>query len=59
MGDGLVATVGLGQWREDRQEPALRTAGDDVANLARFLRDGGTSYSAADVIGYLLDRSAA
>jgi hypothetical protein len=30
------------------------TAGDDFENLGRFLTDGRTSYSADDVIDYLL-----
>ena len=33
---------------------ALVTAGDDVANIARFLKPGEDSYGAADVIEYLL-----
>jgi len=31
--NGLVATAGLGQWRQDGREPVLVTAGDDVAYL--------------------------
>jgi NAD(P)H-dependent flavin oxidoreductase YrpB (nitropropane dioxygenase family) len=57
--NGLVATIGLGQWRVGRLEPALVTAGDDVLGLARFMPDGRTSYAASDVIAYLLDRAAA
>ncbi len=57
--NGLVATIGLGQWRGGWQEPSLVTAGDDASGLARFIPDGRVSYSAADVIDYLLDRSAA
>ena len=55
--NGLVATAGLGQWRKDGPEPALVTAGDDVAGLSRFVPEGGNSYSAADVVAYLLERS--
>jgi nitronate monooxygenase len=55
--NGLVATAGLGQWRRDGPEPVLVTAGDDVAGLARFLPDGRSSYSASDVVAYLLERS--
>jgi nitronate monooxygenase len=57
--NGLVATVGLGQWRGTRPEPALVTAGDDVLGLARFMHGGRGSFSASDVIAYLLDRRAA
>jgi NAD(P)H-dependent flavin oxidoreductase YrpB (nitropropane dioxygenase family) len=57
--NGLVATIGLGQWRVGRPEPALVTAGDDVAGLLRFMPEGRTSYAARDVIAYLLDRAAA
>ena len=52
--NGLMSTVGLGQVHGSLQEPPLITAGDDVVNINRFLRDGETSYSAGDVIGYLL-----
>jgi len=55
--NGLMATVGLGQVRDSVQEPPLITAGDDVVNLKRFLHDGQTSYSAADVIGFLIPRA--
>ncbi len=57
--NGLVATVGLGQWRVDRPEPALVTAGDDVLGLVRLMPNARGSYSASDVIAYLLDRPAA
>lgn len=52
--NGLMANVGLGQLRPEGPEDALVTAGDDVANLARFLPDGVDSYRAADVIRWLL-----
>lgn len=52
--NGLVATMGLGQVRRDGfAEPPLITAGDDLAELERFLGDR-RSYSAADVIEHLL-----
>jgi NAD(P)H-dependent flavin oxidoreductase YrpB (nitropropane dioxygenase family) len=57
--NGLVATVGLGQWRDMRSEPALVTAGDAVAGLARVVPDGASAYSASDVIAYLLGHPAA
>ena len=53
--NGLMANVGLGQIRAGGlAEDPLLTAGDDVANLARFLPAGADSYSAADVIRWLL-----
>ena len=51
--NGLAATVGLGQWREDGVEPALVTAGNEVVDLARFRRADGEPYTAGDVIAYL------
>jgi nitronate monooxygenase len=52
--NGLLATIGLGQIRRGAIEPALVTAGDDVANIARFLRPGRTTYSADDVLDDIL-----
>jgi nitronate monooxygenase len=53
--NGLVANVGLSQMRsEEEQELALMTAGDDVANVAQFLKPGCDSYTAADVMERLL-----
>ena len=53
--NGLAATVDLGQVRTAGQaEPALVTAGDDATQIARFARDRGDSYNAADVINALL-----
>ncbi len=49
--NGLLAAIGLGQCRaEGEVEPAIVTAGDDVKNLARYLKDGDLRYAAADVI---------
>jgi nitronate monooxygenase len=56
--NGLMATVGLGQQRSDGAEDPILTAGDDVANLARFLPAGRDSYGAADVIRWLLGEPA-
>jgi len=56
--NGLLATVGLGQVRKTGVEPTLITAGDDVANITQFLRQGRSSYSAGDVIDYLLNQEA-
>ncbi len=52
--NGLLGTIGLGQVRNGVVEPAIITAGDDVANISRFLRDGKESYTAAEVIEDLL-----
>jgi nitronate monooxygenase len=52
--NGLMANIGFGQIRSDGPEDPLLTAGDDVANLARFLPAGSDSYHAADVIRWLL-----
>ena len=53
--NALMANIGLGQIRRDGSvEPILVTSGDDVAEVARFLPDGASSYRAKDVIDYLL-----
>ncbi len=51
--NGLLATIGLGQIREHESERPLVTTGEDARHLARFLRPGRESYSAADVIAHL------
>jgi len=51
--NGLMATVGLGQLRDRGPEPALLTAGNEVADLARLVDDGEEHYRAEDVIRYL------
>lgn len=53
--NGLMATIGLGQRRtQGDQELPIVTAGDDVRDLARLVPPGETSYSATDVLRYLL-----
>ena len=53
--NALMSNIGLGQIRRDGSlEPTLVTSGDDVADVARFLRDGASTYRAKDVIEYLL-----
>lgn len=53
--NSLMANVGLGQIQDDgAPEPMLVTSGDEVAHVAQFLAPGADSYSAADVIRYLL-----
>jgi nitronate monooxygenase len=53
--NGLMANIGLGQIRRGgEQEKPLITSGEDVANVARFLKPGACSYRTVDVIEYLL-----
>lgn len=54
--NGLAATVGIPQVRGNGLilEPPLVTAGQEVATLARFLRPGADTYSAADVVRTIL-----
>lgn len=52
--NGLMATVGFAQVRAGVSEPMLLTAGDDVANVSRYLKPGQLSYTANDVIDALL-----
>jgi len=56
--NGLVANIGLSQVRSGSDpELALMTAGDDVAQVAQFLKPGCDSYSAADVLSCLLNEN--
>jgi nitronate monooxygenase len=56
--NGLLANIGLNQVRSNSEEElALMTAGDDVAQVARFLKPGCDTYTAADVIRCLLDEA--
>jgi nitronate monooxygenase len=50
--NGLLGTVGLGQGRGGRTEPAIVTAGGGLTGIARLLR-GRETYSAADVVSYV------
>ncbi len=53
--NGLMASIDMGQIQKSGEpELPLVTSGDDVARVARFLKPGADSYSAADVIDYLL-----
>jgi NAD(P)H-dependent flavin oxidoreductase YrpB (nitropropane dioxygenase family) len=53
--NALLANVGLPQVRANAEtEPPLLTSGDDLETISIFLA-GRTSYTAADVISYLLD----
>lgn len=58
--NSLVATIGLGQIRANHEaEAPIVTSGDDVAQIARLVKPPRRSYTAADVVHYLLadDRS--
>lgn len=53
--NGLIATAGLAQIRADgTAEPPILTAGNDLAQLARFLPGDRESYTAADVVRHVL-----
>ncbi len=53
--NGLMANIGLGQVQAvGGQELPLLTCGDDTKQIAGMLRDGATSYSAAQAIEFLL-----
>lgn len=53
--NALMADIGLAQIQSGGQaEVHLLTAGDDLNHIARIMRPGANSYSANDVIHYLL-----
>ncbi|MFT4649591.1 MAG: nitronate monooxygenase [Planctomycetota bacterium] len=53
--NGLMADIGLGQIQKSgARELAIMTSGDDVAHVARFLKDGKITYSAQEVLDSLL-----
>lgn len=55
--NALFADVGLPQVRKDNVvELPLVTAGDDLVSMTRLLAPGKSSYSAADVVNYLLSK---
>jgi len=51
--NGLAATVGLAQLRGSSLEKSLVTAGNEISELARFVKNGLDRYGAEDVIRYL------
>jgi len=54
--NGLMATIGLAQVsKENIFDLPLVTAGNEAANVARFLQPGRDTYTAAEVIRLLLD----
>ena len=53
--NALMASIDLGQTQKNGEpELPLVTSGDDVARVARFLKPGADTYTAADVVSYLL-----
>ena len=53
--NALAANIGMAQIQKNGwEEQALVTSGDDVADVSRFLAPGADSYTASDVIDYLL-----
>ncbi len=50
----LLSAAGFAQVRKGVEEPYVITAGDDVANIGRYLKPGCSSYSADDVIDVLM-----
>ncbi len=53
--NNLTATAGFPQLRKDGYiEQPIITSGDDLVAVGQFLKEGKTSYSAKDVITYLL-----
>jgi NAD(P)H-dependent flavin oxidoreductase YrpB (nitropropane dioxygenase family) len=53
--NGLLAAIGLAHVDDGSlDEPALLTAGREVANVAQFLKPGFETYTAADVVQRLL-----
>jgi len=58
--NGLMSNIGFGQIRADGlADGTLLTAGNDVANVARYLPPGQESYTAADVMRHLLEAGSA
>jgi nitronate monooxygenase len=52
--NSLMANLGLGQWREGKVEPPLLTCGKDLSGVRRILAPGRTSYTAREVLEFLL-----
>jgi len=54
--NGLLANIGHPQVRKDgRRELPLLTSGDDINRIARFLAEGKESYTAGEVVRYLVE----
>lgn len=53
--NALMASIDLGQIQKSGEpELPLVTSGDDVSRVARFLKPGADTYTAADVVEYLM-----
>lgn len=52
--NGLLATTGLGQTRGNRAEAMIATAGDSLADIVRYIKNGADTYSACDVLDAIL-----
>ena len=52
--NGLMSDIGLAQTRNGEAEKVFVTSGDDVVSVARFLPEGKDTYTAEDVLKYLL-----
>lgn len=52
--NGLLAAIGLGQWRESGREAAILTLGEDWSALATLAARHGGEHGAGDVVRYLL-----
>ena len=53
--NALFATIDLGQISCGESELPIMTAGDDVSQLLRYIRNGETSYTSADVLDCILN----
>jgi nitronate monooxygenase len=53
--NSLCASAGIGQMRHGKEEAQLITIGDEFAAVRDFIPQGRDSYTAAEVIGKLLD----
>lgn len=51
--NGLAATIGLGQVRDDGNERPMVTAGEDFSFVPHLVSDPAQGYSAVDVMNYL------
>lgn len=53
--NALMADIGMGQIQKNGElERPIVTSGDDLLNIGRFVKPGITSYSATEVVDYLL-----
>ena len=52
--NGLFAAIGLGQRRRSGEEPPLVTIGQDLSFLEGLVHAGRITYSAADVVDFLI-----